>query len=76
MEFIEYYHNRFNKEIKDDMAFYRLNFILYNFSYHISKHHGKLDNMNDYPKDKKRTKKKHNDFKSILKDIDEYVTKR
>ncbi|WP_418185900.1 CRISPR-associated helicase Cas3' [Aliarcobacter vitoriensis] len=75
LEFIAYYNNRFNKEIKNDVDFYRLNFILYTFSYHISKHHGKLDNMNDYPKDKKENKKKHNDFTSILKNIDDYVTK-
>ena len=76
LEFIAYYNNRFSKEIKnDDVDFYRLNFILYNFSYHISKHHGKLDSINEYPKDKKENKNKHIDFKSILKDIDDYVTK-
>src|SRR5690606_4496172 len=63
------------KEIKNNVDFYRLNFILYNFSYHISKHHGKLDSINEYPKDKKENKEKHNDFKSILKDIDDYITK-
>jgi len=46
IEYLEYYNKKMdgiNRKQKD-----KLQFILYNFSYHISKHHGKLSVFEDY----------------------------
>jgi len=36
------------EEIEDDLEFYKLTFVLYNFAYQISKHHGKLDSFSNF----------------------------
>ena len=46
-EFIDYYQKIIEK-FEDDRVYYRLTSCLYNFSYHISKHHGKLSIVEEY----------------------------
>jgi len=71
MEFIEYYMPQF--ELFDDATYFRMVYILYNFSYHISKHHGRLDSIENYLANKA---KEHPDFVNVKKDIDLYLDKK
>lgn len=67
--FINYYKPIIEK-IKEDKEYYRLIYILYNFSYHISKHHGRLGQIEEYLSDKRE---EHSDFENIKKDIRLYL---
>lgn len=71
IEFIEYYMPQF--ESFDDETYFRMIYILYNFSYHISKHHGKLESIEKYFDDKT---KEHPDFANVKKDIARYLDKK
>ena len=68
IEFIEYYMLQF--EALDDKTYFRMVYILYNFSYHISKHHGKLDSIENYLANKA---KEHHSFANVKKNIDLYL---
>ena len=46
-EFIKIFKNEVD-QIEDDVEFYRLLFVLYNFAYQISKHHGRLGSFEDF----------------------------
>ena len=67
--FIDYYKPIIEK-IEEDKEYYRLIYILYNFSYHISKHHGRLGKIEEYLCDKRE---EHPDFENIKKDITLYL---
>ena len=70
--FIDYYKLIIEK-IEDDGAYYRLIYILYNFSYPIAKHHGRLGKIEDYFSDKREA---HASFDSAKKDIENYLDKK
>ena len=70
--FIDYYKPIIEK-IEEDSAYYRLIYILYNFTYHISKHHGRLGQIEDYFSDKRE---EHSDFENIKKDVSLYLDKK
>ena len=67
--FIDYYKPIIEK-IEEDGDYYRLIYILYNFTYHISKHHGRLGKIEDYFSDKRDD---HPEFENIKKDISLYL---
>ena len=67
--FIDYYKPIIEK-IEEDKEYYRLIYILYNFSYHISKHHGRLGQIEEYLFDKRE---EHPDFENVKKDIMLYL---
>jgi len=69
VHFINYYKLLIGK-ITDDREYYRLIYILYNFSYHISKHHGRLIEIEDYFSDKRD---EHPDFDNSKKSIEDYL---
>lgn len=71
-EYIQYYKPQI-ETIQDDYVFNRLIYILYSFSYHISKHHGRLETIEKYLDDKT---KEHPDFANVKKDIDRYLDKK
>lgn len=71
IEFINYYVSKFN--VFDDVTYFRMIYILYNFSYHINKHHGRLESIEKYLEDKA---KEHSDFSNVKKDIDTYLDKK
>lgn len=71
IEFIEYYMSQF--ELLDDETYFRMVYILYNFSYHISKHHGSLDSIENYLANKA---KEHHSFANVKKNIDLYLDKK
>lgn len=71
IEFIEYYMSQF--ESLDDETYFRMVYILYNFSYHISKHHGSLESIENYLSNKA---KKHHSFANVKKNIDLYLDKK
>jgi CRISPR-associated endonuclease/helicase Cas3 len=70
--FIDYYKPIIEK-IEEDSEYYRLIYILYNFSYHISKHHGRLGQIEEYLSDKRE---EHPDFENIKKDVSLYLDKK
>ncbi len=70
--FIDYYKPIIEK-IEDDSDYYRLIYILYNFSYHIAKHHGRLGKIEAYLSDKTD---EHPDFENVKKDIELYLDKK
>ena len=47
IDYISYY-QKIIDDFSDDIVFYRLTHILYSFSYHISKHHGRLQQFENY----------------------------
>jgi len=67
--FVDYYKAIIEK-IEEDNDYYRLIYILYNFSYHISKHHGRLGKIEEYLCDKRD---EHSDFENVKKDIRLYL---
>jgi CRISPR-associated endonuclease/helicase Cas3 len=67
--FIDYYKPIIEK-IEEDREYYKLIYVLYNFTYHISKHHGRLGKIKDYFSDKRD---EHPEFESIKKDITLYL---
>jgi CRISPR-associated endonuclease/helicase Cas3 len=69
IHFINYY-KPFIDKVTNDAEYYRLIYILYNFSYHIAKHHGRLTEIEDYFSDKRD---KHPDFENAKKDIELYL---
>ncbi|AHJ12410.1 CRISPR-associated helicase Cas3 [Sulfurospirillum multivorans DSM 12446] len=72
LEYISYYRPTIN-QIKDDTSFYRLTYILYNFAYHIDKHHGYLGNIESYCSKTTKEQNDHPDFNNIKNNIDEYL---
>ncbi len=74
LEFIEYYKKNINI-IEDDTLYNRLIFILYNFAYHIDKHHGALENIESYFSKTNQELKEHPDFNNVKKDINLYLDK-
>jgi len=72
IEYIRYYMPKIN-DIEDGRAYNRLIYILYNFAYHISKHHSKLDNIEKYFQ---KDSKNHPDFTNVKNDIDSYLDKK
>jgi CRISPR-associated endonuclease/helicase Cas3 len=71
LEFIEYYKKKIDS-IQDDISYYRLVFILYNFAYHIDKHHGSLGNIESYFSKTSQEQNQHPDFNNVKKEIDAY----
>ncbi len=70
--FIEYYKPIIEK-ITDDEIYYRLIYILYNFSYHITKHHGKLSRLEEYFSSNRQ---EHTDFNNVKRDVELYLDKK
>jgi len=70
--FIDYYKPMIEK-VEEDADYYRLIYILYNFSYHIAKHHGRLAKIEEYLSDKRE---EHPDFNNIKKDVALYLDKK
>jgi CRISPR-associated endonuclease/helicase Cas3 len=75
LEYLEYFKQKIDI-VEDDNVYYRLIFILYNFSYHISKHHGSLGNIETYFSKTSQEQKNHPDFNNVKKDIDTYLDKK
>jgi len=72
VHFIDYYKPIIEK-IEDDGDYYRLIYILYNFSYHIAKHHGRLAKIEDYLSDKRA---EHPEFENIKQNVELYLDKK
>ncbi|MCK9372752.1 MAG: CRISPR-associated helicase Cas3' [Sulfuricurvum sp.] len=72
LEYLDYYKQKIDA-IQDDHTYYRLIFILYNFAYHIDKHHGALGNIETYFSKTNQEQKNHPDFNNIKKNIDSYI---
>ena len=70
--YIEYYKPIIEK-ITDDEIYYRLIYILYNFSYHIAKHHGRLAQIEEYFSSNRQ---EHADFNNIKRDVELYLDKK
>ncbi|MCD6433185.1 MAG: CRISPR-associated helicase Cas3' [Sulfurimonas sp.] len=70
--FIDYYKPIIEK-IEEDSEYYRLIYILYNFTYHISKHHGRLGQIEEYLSDKRE---EHSDFENIKKNVSLYLDEK
>ncbi len=75
LEYIHYYLPVIN-HIKDDNAFFRLTYILYNFAYHIDKHHGYLGSIETYCCKTQKERDEHIDFNNIKNKIDDYLDKK
>lgn len=75
LEYIHYYLPVLN-QIKDDNTFFRLTYILYNFAYHIDKHHGYLGSIEDYCCKTQKERDEHVDFNNIKNQIDNYLDKK
>jgi CRISPR-associated endonuclease/helicase Cas3 len=75
LEYIHYYLPVIS-QIKDDNTFFRLTYILYNFAYHIDKHHGYLGSIETYCCATQQEQKEHPDFNSITNKIDNYLDKK
>lgn len=69
LEYIEYYKRKI--ENFEEEEFYRLVYIFYSFAYTINKHHGKLDNMENYCSKTNNEKVFHCDFNNSKDYIDE-----
>lgn len=69
--FIKYYKPIIEK-IEDDKVYYRLIYTLYNFTYHIAKHHGRLSKIEEYLLDKRA---EHPEFENIKKEVSTYLDK-
>jgi len=70
--FIDYYKPIIEKII-DDEVYYRLIYILYSFSYHIAKHHGKLSKIEEYFSSERE---EHTDFYNVKKGVELYLDKK
>jgi len=75
LEYIRHYSPIINK-IKDDTTFFRLTYILYNFAYHIDKHHGYLSSIESYCCKTQKERDEHIDFNNIKNKIDNYLDKK
>lgn len=75
LEYIHYYLPILN-QIQDDNTFFRLIYILYNFAYHVDKHHGYLGSIETYCCATQQEQKEHPDFNSIKNKIDDYLDKK
>lgn len=69
LEYIDYYKKKI--ENFDEEEFYRLIYILYSFAYTISKHHGKLDDIENYCSKTNTEKELHFLFNNAKEYIDE-----
>ncbi|MEA2091176.1 MAG: CRISPR-associated helicase Cas3', partial [Campylobacterota bacterium] len=68
---LDYYAPIIDKKFQnDDISYYRMVYILYNFTYHISKHHGRLSEIEDYFSDKRD---EHPDFSNSKNSIEDYL---
>ncbi len=70
--FIDYYKPIIEK-IEEDSEYYRLIYILYNFTYSIAKHHGRLGQIEEYFSNKQE---EHPDFNNIKKEVSLYLDKK
>jgi len=70
--FIDYYKPMIEK-VEEDADYYRLIYILYNFSYHIAKHHSRLTKIEEYLSDKRE---EHPEFENVKKDVALYLDKK
>jgi len=70
--FIKHYKPIIEKII-DDEVYYRLIYILYNFSYHIAKHHGRLSQIEEYFSSNLQ---EHTEFNSVKRDVKLYLDKK
>lgn len=70
--FIDYYKPIIEK-VTDDSEYYRLVYILYNFSYPIAKHHGKLSQIEEYFSS---NREEHTDFDNVKKEVELYLDKK
>jgi CRISPR-associated endonuclease/helicase Cas3 len=75
LEYIHYYLPVIN-QIKDDNTFFRLTYILYNFAYHIDKHHGYLGSIETYCCATQQEQREHPAFNNAKKGIDRYLDKK
>lgn len=75
LEYIHYYLPVIN-QIKDNNAFFRFTYILYNFAYHIDKHHGYLGNIETYCCKTQKERDEHVDFNNIKNQINIYLDKK
>ncbi len=75
LEYIHYYLPVIN-QVKDDNTFFRLTYILYNFAYHIDKHHGYLGSIETYCCKTQKERDEHVDFNNIKNQIDNYLDKK
>ncbi len=75
VKFVEYY-KKIIDQIEDDKTYYRLIYILYNFSYHINKHHGRLSSIEDYFSKTKNEKNEHPDFSNAKNNIEDYLDEK
>lgn len=69
LEYIDHYKKRL--ESFEEEEFYRLVYILYSFSYTINKHHGKLDDLENYCSKTKKEQDTHSWFNNAKDFIDE-----
>lgn len=67
--FINYYKPQIEL-FENDIEYFRLIYILYNFSYHIDKHHGCLNNIEEYLA---RDITEHPDFNNAKKSVAQYL---
>lgn len=73
IEYIEYFKDEIEAiDESEDEAYYRLIFIMYSFSYHISKHHGSLTSIENYL-DSKIDRDKHASFYSVKQKVENYL---
>jgi len=75
LEYIRYYAPIIN-QIEDGNTFFRLTYILYNFAYHIDKHHGYLGSIETYCCKTQKERDEHVDFNNIKNQIDDYLDKK
>jgi len=68
LKYIDYYKPAIEL-VQDDSEYSCLILILYNFSYHIDKHHGSLDNIEKYLS---HQSDKHPDFSNAKKSVESY----
>lgn len=71
LEYIEYYKNKIADFEEEE--FYRLVYIIYSFAHTISKHHGKLDDVENYCSKTKNEQNIHSQFNNTKECIDEFL---
>ena len=75
VKFVKYY-KEIIEQIENDETYYRLIYILYNFSYHINKHHGRLSSIEDYFSKTAKDRDEHPDFSNAKNSIEDYLDKK
>ena len=72
LSFINYYKPKIEL-YENDIEYFRLIYILYNFSYHIDKHHGRLNSIEEYFE---RDTIEHADFNNAKKNVERYLNNK